>query len=111
MISQTLQLPCGDQTLQLKIPVSMIFLNGKTHLYTIIYINGPFSSKPCFMTPEGNESHVATGSPAVDRTLDPGDAEDIDLQVEVDTDFDRAEFLTYAGDGSVGNGGKDPKFC
>lgn len=26
------------------------------------------------------------------------DAEDIDLQVEVDTDFDRAEFLTYAGD-------------
>jgi hypothetical protein len=29
----------------------------------------------------------------------------------VDMDFDRAEFLTYAGDGSVGNGGKDPKFC
>ena len=47
----------------------------------------------------------------MDRSLDPGDAEDIDLQVEVDTDFDRAEFLTYAGDGSVGNGGKDPKFC
>ena len=87
----------------------MILFDGKKP--SIIYINGPFSGKPCFMTPEGNESHVATGSPAVDRSLDPGDAEDIDLQVEVDTDFDRAEFLTYAGDGSVGNGGKDPKFC
>jgi hypothetical protein len=108
-MSQTLQLPCGDQTWQLKIPVSKIFFNGKNP--SIIYINGPFSSKPCFMTPEGNESHVATSSPAVDSSLDPGDAEDIDLQVEVDTDFDRAEFLTYAGDGSVGNGGKDPKFC